>query len=76
MDCSADAVRAGIQEIILPRENEADLEDLSDEVRARLTIHLVDKLDEVLELALIGGIFREDKVTVCGQKGGEATARF
>jgi ATP-dependent Lon protease len=46
------AHRAGIPEIILPRENEQDLEDLPEEVRRELSFHLVDTLDEVIGLAL------------------------
>jgi ATP-dependent Lon protease len=49
------AVRAGIQEIILPAENEADLEDLPEEVEQTLTIHLVQELDDVLGHALAEG---------------------
>lgn len=46
------AVRAGIREIIIPHDNEADLEDLQEEVRKELTIHLVSELDEVVAVAL------------------------
>lgn len=46
------AVRAGIREIILPQENEAHLEDLPDEVRNTLTVHLVEDLHRVVELSL------------------------
>jgi ATP-dependent Lon protease len=46
------AVRAGITEIILPRENEADLEDLPEEVVSTLNIDLVGNLDEVMQIAL------------------------
>ena len=46
------AVRAGIQEIILPRENESHLEDLPDAVRNALTVHLVEDLHRVVELAI------------------------
>ncbi len=47
------ARRLGIREIILPRQNEKNVkEDLSEELRADLTIHLVSRIDEVLELAL------------------------
>ena len=49
------AVRAGISEIILPAENEADLEDIPEAVRETLTIHVVETLDEVLEHALVPG---------------------
>ena len=46
------AVRAGIREIILPADNEADLEDLPDVIREILTIHLVEDLHRVVELAI------------------------
>ncbi len=46
------AIRAGISEIILPADNEADLDDLRTEVREKLTIHLVEDLDEVIAIAL------------------------
>ncbi len=49
------AVRAGIREIILPAENEADTEDIPEVVRRDLTIHLVEELDDVLEHALVPG---------------------
>jgi ATP-dependent Lon protease len=48
------AVRSGIGEIVLPKENEADLEDIPEEVRAGLHIHAVERLDEVLAIALPG----------------------
>ena len=47
------AVRAGIQEVILPHDNEAHLEDLPEAVRNSLTVHLVADLDRVVELALL-----------------------
>jgi ATP-dependent Lon protease len=47
------AHRAGIKTIILPRRNEADLEDLPREVIDELEIVLVDTLDEVLAKALL-----------------------
>ncbi|HLF57769.1 MAG TPA: endopeptidase La [Thermoanaerobaculia bacterium] len=46
------AFRAGITEIILPRENEKDLEEIAPEVRELLQFHLVESMDEVLRLAL------------------------
>ncbi len=48
------AVRAGIKEIIVPADNEASLEDIPEEVREGLTIHLVETLDEVMAVALTG----------------------
>ena len=46
------AARAGITEIVLPKENEPELEDLPEEVRKTLTFHPVETLEEVLVLAL------------------------
>jgi ATP-dependent Lon protease len=51
------AVRAGIRTIVLPKDNGADLEDLPEEVRRSLEVHLVEDLDEVLTLALRGARF-------------------
>jgi len=50
------AYRAEIAEIILPAENEKDLEELPDEVREALNFHLVDSMDEVLRVALDGDL--------------------
>jgi len=47
------AHRAGIEHIVLPIDNEADLDDLPEEVRSSLKISLVRSLDEVFELALL-----------------------
>jgi ATP-dependent Lon protease len=48
------AIRAGITEIIVPVDNEADLEDIPSDVQERLTVHLVETLDEVIAVALTG----------------------
>jgi ATP-dependent Lon protease len=47
------AHRAGISTIILPKDNEADMEDIPEEVRKQLTFHCVATLDEVFEIALV-----------------------
>jgi ATP-dependent Lon protease len=46
------AARAGIKEIVLPKENDPELEDLPEEVRRTLTFHPVETLEQVLSLAL------------------------
>ena len=46
------AHRAGIKHVIVPKRNEADLEDIPEAIRKELTFHLVSNLSEVLELAL------------------------
>ena len=50
------ARRAGIREVILPRQNEKNVnEDLTEDLRRELTIHFVQSVDEVLLLALLPG---------------------
>jgi ATP-dependent Lon protease len=50
------ARRAGVKEVILPRQNEKNVkEDLTEELRRELTIHFVQSVDEVLLLALLPG---------------------
>jgi len=51
------AVRAGITSVILPKDNERDLDDLPEEVRKTLDVHLVQELGEVVSLALRGARF-------------------
>jgi ATP-dependent Lon protease len=46
------AHRAGLSEVILPRRNEPDLDDVPEAVRGALTIRLVDDVAEVVEAAL------------------------
>jgi ATP-dependent Lon protease len=49
------AARAGIREIILPIDNDADLEDIPEDVRSQMTFHLAETLDDVVAVALRGG---------------------
>jgi len=46
------ADRAGVTTVIIPRRNEADLDDVPAEVLERLTVHAVADVREVLTLAL------------------------
>jgi ATP-dependent Lon protease len=46
------AHRAGIRTIILPKENQKDLEDIPKKVQKSIQFHFVDKMLEVLKLAL------------------------
>jgi ATP-dependent Lon protease len=46
------AHRAGISEIILPKQNEADLDDIPEDVRKALVFHCVSSLDEAFALTL------------------------
>jgi ATP-dependent Lon protease len=56
------AVRAGIRTILLPKDNEADLEDLAPEVRESLEIFLAEDLGQVLAITLRGASFREGRL--------------
>ena len=47
------ALRAGITTIILPKENEADLEDVPEEAKAKLKFYFAETLEDVLRLALV-----------------------
>jgi ATP-dependent Lon protease len=46
------AHRAGLKEVILPKRNEGDLEDVPEQVREEMTFHVAETIDEVLALAL------------------------
>jgi len=45
--------RAGIKTIILPKRNEKDLEELSDHVKEGLEFKFVQRMDEVVDIALV-----------------------
>ena len=47
------AFRAGVPTVLLPEENEKDLEEIPDEVRESMTFVLVSAMDAVLERALV-----------------------
>jgi ATP-dependent Lon protease len=46
------AHRAGLREVILPRRNADDLDDIPDAVRDEMMFHTPDDIEQVLELAL------------------------
>jgi ATP-dependent Lon protease len=46
------AHRAGIKNIILPKENEKDLQDIPQDILESMSINLVETMDEVLQVAL------------------------
>jgi ATP-dependent Lon protease len=43
-----------MKELILPKDNEADLDKLPESVRKELRINLVERLEEVVEIAIPG----------------------
>jgi ATP-dependent Lon protease len=46
------AHRAGIKNVILPKDNEKDLQDLPKDILDALSVTLVETMDEVLQIAL------------------------
>jgi len=46
------AHRMGLRTVILPKDNEKDLADIPQEILASLTVHFVEIMDEVLQIAL------------------------
>jgi ATP-dependent Lon protease len=46
------AHRLGLRTIILPKDNEKDLADIPQEIQAQMSIHFVESMDDVLQIAL------------------------
>ena len=46
------AKRSGITTVILPKKNEKDLEEVPDQVKKDMKFHFVQKMDEVIQIAL------------------------
>ena len=47
------AYRAGLRQVIMPKANEKDLREVPDEVRKNMVFTFVERMDEVLHLALL-----------------------
>jgi ATP-dependent Lon protease len=50
------ARRAGIREVILPKQNQPDLSDIPVYLRQNLRFHFAESLDDALNWALVGGL--------------------
>ena len=46
------AARAGVREILLPFHNKTDLDEVPEEIRKKLKIHGIQRIDEGIKLAL------------------------
>jgi ATP-dependent Lon protease len=46
------AHRLGFRTVILPKDNEKDLAEIPPEIQAQMSIHFVENMDEVLQIAL------------------------
>lgn len=58
------AKRAGIKHIIFPQKNASDLNDIPLHLRRSLTFHQASTLDEVLDVAIMGGLAALEKRSV------------
>jgi ATP-dependent Lon protease len=61
------ALRAGITTIVLPKDNEADLEDVPEEAKAQLTFYTAETLEDVLKLALMPEVDQPAQLSVVGR---------
>jgi len=50
------ARRAGIRQVILPKQNQSDLTDVPAYLRQNLLFHFAENLDQALDWALVGGL--------------------
>jgi ATP-dependent Lon protease len=58
------AHRAGLFEVILPKDNEKDLAEVPENLRTAMKLHFVDTMDQVLQIALEGPLPKiEEEVT-------------
>ena len=53
------AHRAGLKEVIVPKRNEGDLEDVPEQVREQITFHIAEDVREVLAVALREEVARD-----------------
>ena len=68
------AVRAGITQIVIPKDKEADLEDLSEEVRAKIEVSPVTTLAEALSVTLRDTDLHEGRLHFGGASQSEGPA--
>ncbi len=68
------AHRAGLKTIILPQRNEADLEDLPEDIRQELQFVLVEDIEEVLRTALRPGGDDQDRAPATDERVVEGPA--
>ncbi len=63
------ACRAGIERIILPADNEGDMEELPEQVREAMEFHLVDSLVKAMAVALEGAELQEGRLRFADEGG-------
>jgi ATP-dependent Lon protease len=58
------AHRAGLFEVILPKDNEKDVAEVPENLRNAMKLHFVDTMDQVLQIALESPLPKLDEATV------------
>ena len=66
------AHRAGLKTVVIPRENEKDLEEVPLDVRTHMIFAPVERVDQVLELALEDQPVAEEQESQATEAGGES----
>ena len=66
------AYRAGLRDIILPKGNERDLRDVPEDVRSKMRFHFVQRMDDVMSLALSEGT--EPRLAIAEETSAEPKA--
>ena len=66
------AHRAGIRKVVLPKENEKNLEDVPQSVKRKIEFHLVEHMDEVLSVALLEVSSKKKKKTTAKGEADES----
>ncbi|WP_420595359.1 endopeptidase La [Deinococcus sp.] len=69
------ARRAGIKHIIMPKSNEPDLRDIPLHLRSSMAFHPAENLDQVLDVAIVGGLAALERGTPSGPTSGAAPKR-
>lgn len=67
------ARRAGIKHIIMPKANEPDLRDIPLHLRSSMRFHPCETVDEVLDVALVGGLKALERGAGLSNVGGNVT---
>jgi ATP-dependent Lon protease len=70
------AHRGGIKQVLIPEENEKDLQEIPDDIKKALDIHPVRWIDQVLKVALhhMPGTSGKNEVTAAKVKAGESSS--
>jgi ATP-dependent Lon protease len=55
------AYRYGVEEVILPKQNQKDLEKVPDEVKQKLKFYFVEHLDEAVSIVFGSNILKKDR---------------